>query len=471
MTRLAKWMMRLYPAAWRARYGDELDALLADSGADARAVADLFRRGLQMRFSTGSFLKLAVVLGGVGLLLGAGLSFLLPNEFTSKATLQITSAPISEGMTQAYPGFSLNERIQQMVMVVLSRSSLYGIITDPALQLYSDERGSKPSEDVIEEIRGNTHVDFVALPGGRGRRASAFNITFTYPDRVKAQRTVSAMVDSFERFQQLSQQRPVITRWNNPAAILEVRDAASFPSAPFYPKRAIVMLCGFLAGLLLAGLVRLVLRTGFVARRFFLVAIVLGLTGLAVVAVADRFDVLPYHYRSVATLRLRGGNAGQVPVLTADVLSRTSLSTVINDPRLQLYREQLRTLPLEDVIQMMKKDLSVKRVGNMQGPIFNVTFDYPDRYKALMTVNAIMNDFEEANSRLFPSASATVPLPTPSVLEVLDQPSLPVTPSSPDRVKMALAGCFCGIAASVVIAIMRNRWKPQTNVPLDAVNG
>ena len=27
MNRLAKWMMRLYPAGWRRRYGDEMDAL------------------------------------------------------------------------------------------------------------------------------------------------------------------------------------------------------------------------------------------------------------------------------------------------------------------------------------------------------------------------------------------------------------------------------------------------------------
>ncbi len=66
MNRLARWMMRLYPAAWRARYGDEMDALLADSGADAKTVADLLTGGIRMRFPERSrFLKLALALGAL----------------------------------------------------------------------------------------------------------------------------------------------------------------------------------------------------------------------------------------------------------------------------------------------------------------------------------------------------------------------------------------------------------------------
>ena len=463
-------MMRLYPARWRRRYGDELDALLAETGADARVVADLLKGSVRMQFSTWSFLKLAVMLGGAGLFLGASFGFLLPTQYTSRATMQLAAAQISDDVAPANIA-NLNERIRQLEMQVLSRSMLYSIINQPDLQLYSDERRSKPLEDVIEEMKGNTRIELVTLPGDPGRRAAAFTIVFTYPDRVKAQRTVSAMVKALEAFHQYSQQRPVITSRNNPAAPLEVLEAASFPDAPSYPKRAVVMLGGFLAGLLVAVLVRVIRRTGFVARRFEMSAIVLGIAGLASVIAADKFDVLPYQYRSQTTMRLHGGNAAQVLALTADVLSRTTLSRVINDPRLRLYSEQLRTLPLEDIIQMMKRHLSVNIVGNSGGPTFKVAFDYPDRYKALMTVNAIMNDFEEANTRLYPSASATAPQESPSVLEVLDQPSLPVTPTSPNRLAYAVEGCGWGLLAAAVIAIMWHRWKPETQLPLDAVSG
>ena len=67
MNRLAKWTMRLYPVRWRRRYGDELDALLAETGADTRVVAELaLGQGPGMQFSTWSFPKLAVVLGDCG---------------------------------------------------------------------------------------------------------------------------------------------------------------------------------------------------------------------------------------------------------------------------------------------------------------------------------------------------------------------------------------------------------------------
>jgi hypothetical protein len=90
MNRVAKWMMRLYPARWRRRYGDELDALLCETGADARVVADLLKGGVRMQFSTWSFAKLAVMLGISGLLFGAVASFLIAPIYESKATLEVT---------------------------------------------------------------------------------------------------------------------------------------------------------------------------------------------------------------------------------------------------------------------------------------------------------------------------------------------------------------------------------------------
>lgn len=49
MTRLARIVLRLYPPAWRERYGEEYDALLADHGVDARTLADMLRGALDAR--------------------------------------------------------------------------------------------------------------------------------------------------------------------------------------------------------------------------------------------------------------------------------------------------------------------------------------------------------------------------------------------------------------------------------------
>jgi hypothetical protein len=40
------WLTRLYPAAWRDRYGDEMDALIKDEGHDWKAAADIARHAL-----------------------------------------------------------------------------------------------------------------------------------------------------------------------------------------------------------------------------------------------------------------------------------------------------------------------------------------------------------------------------------------------------------------------------------------
>lgn len=135
MNKLAKWMMRLYPARWRARYGDEMNALLADTGADARVVTDLFRGGIRMQFATWSFPKLALALGLIGLMLGLAGSYLMANEFRSRATLRIMPAqgslepnaiklydvvPQLEGEVQ--PTFALGDYNRSPVTVVCRRA-------------------------------------------------------------------------------------------------------------------------------------------------------------------------------------------------------------------------------------------------------------------------------------------------------------------------------------------------------------
>jgi hypothetical protein len=49
--RLARLALALYPAAWRARYGDEVLGLLADSGCGARQIASLAWRAIPARIS------------------------------------------------------------------------------------------------------------------------------------------------------------------------------------------------------------------------------------------------------------------------------------------------------------------------------------------------------------------------------------------------------------------------------------
>jgi hypothetical protein len=249
MNRLANWVMRLYPTAWRARYGDEMDALLADSGADAKTIADLLTGGMRMRFSKGSFLMLALGLGVAGMLLGLGASYLFKPEYRSTATMKMTAVQMSGQIVQRDPTPPLNQIIQREVQNVMSRTALASIIQDPRLDLYSDERKNTPLEDVIDEMKRNIRIEYMALPGNLGPRVTAFNILFDYPDRLKAQRTVFALMNAF-MYQNQETQAGEQDRLQGEG--LEVIDAASLPVQPILPNRPNFALFGGLLGFLLA---------------------------------------------------------------------------------------------------------------------------------------------------------------------------------------------------------------------------
>jgi hypothetical protein len=52
MNRLAQWLARFYPRWWRARYGQELDALLEDSSITMLDLFGVVRSAVEMRMST-----------------------------------------------------------------------------------------------------------------------------------------------------------------------------------------------------------------------------------------------------------------------------------------------------------------------------------------------------------------------------------------------------------------------------------
>src|SRR6266545_2940353 len=91
MRRCLSWAIRLYPAAWRARYGHELEALLDDLRPGGRDLWDSFRGGILMQLSTPAvYLKLGAVTAVLGALIAGGVSFTLPERYTSTAVMRIS---------------------------------------------------------------------------------------------------------------------------------------------------------------------------------------------------------------------------------------------------------------------------------------------------------------------------------------------------------------------------------------------
>ena len=169
MKRVLRFLIRLYPAWWRHRYGQELEALVEDSG--SHDVWDLLRGAMEMQMKTWSFGRIVIVCGIAGLVLAGIVVFLLmPYPYRSTATLKVT--PLD---TDAF--VNLLEK-------ALSHQALTNIINDQ--NLYERERSSRPMEDVVEAMRRA----IVVRPVG----PNLAQVSFSYEDPVQAQRVSQDLV-------------------------------------------------------------------------------------------------------------------------------------------------------------------------------------------------------------------------------------------------------------------------------------
>ncbi|HWZ32567.1 MAG TPA: GNVR domain-containing protein [Bryobacteraceae bacterium] len=84
------------------------------------------------------------------------------------------------------------------------------------------------------------------------------------------------------------------------------------------------------------------------------------------------------------------------------ILSRGTLTTIINN--LGLYTRERTRVPIEDVIEEMRKNIQVVPVSNPNRdsrtiPAFAVQFKYDDKYKAQRVVSDLVGRFIEENQR------------------------------------------------------------------------
>jgi hypothetical protein len=280
MKRAAQFLIRLYPANWRARYGEEFQALIEDSSPGWPGILDLLKGAIRMHLSIPAFPKLALMLSITGLLAGLAVSFVVDPRFVSTATM----AFIPPSPTEVHR--NVNDVFLELQTEILSRTSLSSVIEDPRLELYMSERARSPLEDVIEKMRQDLQIsrDAPANPGGD---YLPFHITFAYADRLKAQQTVQALITKFQDANLTSQRMQAQARRANAsdqvyrleariAALekrlgvapeghepdfssnriagvnLDVMDPPSLPASPVYPDRVRFMSIGFGAGIAVA---------------------------------------------------------------------------------------------------------------------------------------------------------------------------------------------------------------------------
>ena len=94
--------------------------------------------------------------------------------------------------------------------------------------------------------------------------------------------------------------------------------------------------------------------------------------------------------------------AERIGQMQQEILSRASLSELIQRPTLNLYRRERDSQPLEDVIERMRtRDIQIGIInlagqGNRPASAFRVSFAYDDRFKAQAVVQALINRFMES---------------------------------------------------------------------------
>ena len=124
--------------------------------------------------------------------------------------------------------------------------------------------------------------------------------------------------------------------------------------------------------------------------------------------------------------------------LQQEVLSRTSLAQIIQQPALNLYPEDRKRIPLEDVVENMRKALRFQVMQTQGGgvPAFLISFEYPDKFKAQAVVRELVASFFRQNhlERGDEGSSAA------GILEVLDRANLPQRSFYPNRLMIVGAG-------------------------------
>ena len=155
-----------------------------------------------------------------GLVVAVVVAFLWPDTFISTAVMRITPQQISQTLVPSNISTQMAERLLSMQQQIESRTSLQELIQRPSLNLYAKERQRKPMEDVIEQMRKSikiTILDTGASQQPQQRMASAFEISFAYVDRYKAQAVVRELVSKFteETNNQLRQQANTTTQFLN----------------------------------------------------------------------------------------------------------------------------------------------------------------------------------------------------------------------------------------------------------------
>ncbi|HYI93637.1 MAG TPA: GNVR domain-containing protein [Bryobacteraceae bacterium] len=120
-------------------------------------------------------------------------TFRIPNEYTSEATILVDAQKVSERYVVSTTTSNVSQALEAMEHEVLSRPKLLGIIEE--LNLYRKQRKTLAPEQLIALMRENLSIEPFARPGQIV--ANAFRISFTSASPELAQQVASRLSTLF----------------------------------------------------------------------------------------------------------------------------------------------------------------------------------------------------------------------------------------------------------------------------------
>jgi len=494
MKRWIRFVALFYPRGWREEFGDEFDAVLDDIRPGWRVFANVLRGAVEMQISEGgNWIKIAGAMAALGALVALGLSFVVAQNYSSSATVALVPQPdpvrpASAEVLQARAMTHAN----QMKEEKLSRAELSLIANDPRLLLYTEDMKRMPLDDVLAHMRRDIQIQVKDTQNADG--AIVLSVSFLYPDQAKAQATVEELTRKFvEQDQNMSKEDTAayLGFWGDmvqaklsapapPPPTSEVARVLSPADQPLHspPNRFVFLAWGLGAGLLVAIVIRWprgVLRLVPFAAAGFLLA-------------AAPSYLLHNRFTSTAEMQITPAQITEDPLATPppatpaieflkqiepQLLNDAELAYIIEDPRLNLYSEERKRKPMEEIIQTMRNNLRINPVETAphSSSAFRISFTYSDRFKAQQTVEAVMARIQDlGNIQRRSDASRNFKAHTiwerkaGEIVDVLDVPNLPYSPDGPPRLLIALSG----LGAGLLLGLFRLRRRrpdppPQLN--------
>lgn len=154
---------------------------------DVEDYIDILRRHKGWIFGPFLFSLVAAVVG----------VYLYPDTFESKAVIKVVPQQLPETLVPSTINRMMTDRISSMAQTILSRGTLTSIINQ--FQLYPRERTRLPIDDIVESMRKDIQISPVSSwgSGDGNRQVSAFQVKYSYENRYQAQKVVEDLVRRF----------------------------------------------------------------------------------------------------------------------------------------------------------------------------------------------------------------------------------------------------------------------------------